>query len=445
MTAADFRARARELLRGRWGMLMPLALLAQLFASAFFIDIVYQVFFSQPYPLPISAYGLTYVVLAPKGAGWAIMALSMLLMLFSGVLAVGLFRALREAAAGGRPSVATLFPMRQAGRVMLMNLLRDLLVGVQLMLLFIPGLIAILRYSMADYLMAENPDMGPIEALRESRVRMRGHKAECFVLSLSFFGWLLLSTLALMLLDELLLGETIFGAPTNPWLYALASLAYNMLGLLVSLPLQLYISGAQFCFFDHCNGANANTWAREEARSEAEPQAEAADSGAAGTASSIEMEAEARALYFSYGCSYNRMRDAGALEQYAALNASRGSEERWRREYAQALMLRFDREPEALDDILSLAAEYAMDDLAGRAIERIERHIRQSSLPDAEVLNMCGRVLAMLTSGAFDENPGFIERRRAQILDMAARLEGILRDEDPDGEWRAALKMIREM
>ena len=59
MTAADFRARARELLRGRWGMLMPLALLAQLFASAFFIDIVYQVFFSQPYPLPISAYGLT--------------------------------------------------------------------------------------------------------------------------------------------------------------------------------------------------------------------------------------------------------------------------------------------------------------------------------------------------------------------------------------------------
>ena len=45
---------------------------------------------------------------------------------------------------------------------------------------------------MAPYLMAENPDLGVLEALRMSKYMMQGHKGRLFVLHLSFIVWFLL-------------------------------------------------------------------------------------------------------------------------------------------------------------------------------------------------------------------------------------------------------------
>lgn len=65
------------------------------------------------------------------------------------------------------------------------------------LLFIIPGIIASLRYSMAYYLVAEDPELGPSEALKKSGEMMMGHKWEFFVLGLSFILWYLLIPLTL--------------------------------------------------------------------------------------------------------------------------------------------------------------------------------------------------------------------------------------------------------
>ena len=68
-------------------------------------------------------------------------------------------------------------------------------------LLIIPSIIFSFMYSQALYIYIENPEMGVIECLRTSRLAMKGHKFELFVLNLSFIGWILLSVLTLGILS----------------------------------------------------------------------------------------------------------------------------------------------------------------------------------------------------------------------------------------------------
>ena len=121
------------------------------------------------------------------------------------------------------------------------------------------------------------------------------------------------------------------------------------------------------------------------------------------------------------------------------------SEQLWLQRYGNALIVRFSHDPGTLDEILELAAEYAMDTLLIRALERIDRHIRRQTLPDTEILNMAGRVLALVVSGTFDEHPDFVQRRREQVSDMADRLEARLREQDGDGGWQRTLALVRQM
>ena len=60
------------------------------------------------------------------------------------------------------------------------------------LLLVIPGIIKALSYSMSMYILAENPEIGALEAINRSKAMMDGHKMELFVLQLSFIGWYLL-------------------------------------------------------------------------------------------------------------------------------------------------------------------------------------------------------------------------------------------------------------
>lgn len=63
------------------------------------------------------------------------------------------------------------------------------------LLFVIPGIIATYRYAMAPYLMAQNPDLGVMEAIGQSKQMMMGHKGRLFLLDLSFIGWAFLSVL----------------------------------------------------------------------------------------------------------------------------------------------------------------------------------------------------------------------------------------------------------
>ena len=70
--------------------------------------------------------------------------------------------------------------------------LRGLFIGLGTILCVIPGIYLSYCYYMVPFILAENPDMKPMEAMRLSKSMMEGHKFDTFILELSFFGWLLL-------------------------------------------------------------------------------------------------------------------------------------------------------------------------------------------------------------------------------------------------------------
>ena len=79
-----------------------------------------------------------------------------------------------------------------APRAVLLRLLQDVLVFAWSLLLFVPGIVAAYRFSLAKYLMIDRPDLSVWACLRESSRLMKGHKWELFRLDLSLLGWTLL-------------------------------------------------------------------------------------------------------------------------------------------------------------------------------------------------------------------------------------------------------------
>lgn len=76
-----------------------------------------------------------------------------------------------------------------------LNLLTAIFVFLWSLLLIIPGIIAALRYSMAYYIMIDNPQLSAFEALDQSKRMMVGFKVERLTLWFSFLGWFLLGVI----------------------------------------------------------------------------------------------------------------------------------------------------------------------------------------------------------------------------------------------------------
>ena len=60
------------------------------------------------------------------------------------------------------------------------------------LLFVIPGIVKSYSYSMMFYVMAENKKIGPQKAMDISKILTQGHKADLFMLDLSFLGWMIL-------------------------------------------------------------------------------------------------------------------------------------------------------------------------------------------------------------------------------------------------------------
>lgn len=63
------------------------------------------------------------------------------------------------------------------------------------MLFVIPGIIASIRYSMAIYILLDDPDKGIMQCLRESKAMTYGYKWKLFVFRLSYIGWAILAAI----------------------------------------------------------------------------------------------------------------------------------------------------------------------------------------------------------------------------------------------------------
>ncbi len=63
------------------------------------------------------------------------------------------------------------------------------------LLLIIPGIIKSFSYTMTFYILADDPDVGVLDAITRSRELMDGNKIKYWCLCWRFFGWFLLSIL----------------------------------------------------------------------------------------------------------------------------------------------------------------------------------------------------------------------------------------------------------
>ena len=203
MKAKDYRAKARRALKGKWIRTALHILLAQAVLSAAGLIVS----FVAMGPLMVSVFrGLDRAVYGAEvttnqlvqipTSFFIIVTLGVLIAgVVQSLLAVGMSNVGRAVLDGQQPGPKLLFPFGLLGKVIAMNLVRAVLVAVQLMLLIAPGVIAMYRYAMADYLLAAHPNLGSIEALRRSARRMKGRKAKLFYLQLSFVGWAALCAL----------------------------------------------------------------------------------------------------------------------------------------------------------------------------------------------------------------------------------------------------------
>lgn len=62
-------------------------------------------------------------------------------------------------------------------------------------LLIIPGIIKWHAYAMAPFIISENPEMKPVEAITQSRKMMNGHKMQLFMAYLTVVGWAIVVSL----------------------------------------------------------------------------------------------------------------------------------------------------------------------------------------------------------------------------------------------------------
>lgn len=97
---------------------------------------------------------------------------------------------------GERAEFITLFDgFSSAGRIIGLNIVMGIFIGLWSMLFVIPGIIASYRYRFALYNLLENPDMGIMEAIDRSKEQTYGYKGQLFLLDLSYLGWGLLASL----------------------------------------------------------------------------------------------------------------------------------------------------------------------------------------------------------------------------------------------------------
>lgn len=62
------------------------------------------------------------------------------------------------------------------------------------LLFVIPGIIAMFRYAMAFFIVADDENCGPLEAITRSKEMMKGNKWKFFCLHWRFVGWWILAT-----------------------------------------------------------------------------------------------------------------------------------------------------------------------------------------------------------------------------------------------------------
>lgn len=209
-SSSEFRRRAREALRGKWPMAAVISYVATLLGAHAAVG-GFNFNFDFNFDLDPEQYsytellrnmdpmvrqflqGLFLILLIVLGVA---VLLSIAQFILGGPVSLGYCKCTLGINDGKEAEFSTLFSQFDRFREgFIMHFLMRLFIALWSLLFVIPGIIKTYSYAMTPYILAENPQFSPKEAITKSRQLMDGHKSELFCLELSFIGWALLSCL----------------------------------------------------------------------------------------------------------------------------------------------------------------------------------------------------------------------------------------------------------
>lgn len=212
--ASDFRSIARDALAGRWGIAVLAGLIASLLGAIpssgpeVKLDISdsganlnysfanQQVYSSSEGWMPelnaVIAGGAVYIIIAA-------IAMAVVFFVLGSVISIGYSRFNLDLVDRRKvPELNTLFGyFNHWKNAALANLIQTVYVFLWSLLFIIPGIMASYSYAMTSYILAENPEMAPSEAIERSKEMMSGNRWRLFCLQFSFIGWGILCSLTL--------------------------------------------------------------------------------------------------------------------------------------------------------------------------------------------------------------------------------------------------------
>jgi uncharacterized membrane protein len=172
----ELMAQARASLSGKWNIAVCTTLVYVLIATIPFMPFISFV------PFIIIPFSENMIILIIGG----------------GPLLLGLTMFFLALSRGKEVRIEQLFKgFRYFGTALAAYLLVIIFTFLWLLLLIVPGIIAAISYSQAFYIIADNPEIGAMNAISKSKKMMYGYKWKYFCLGLRFIGWFLLCILTL--------------------------------------------------------------------------------------------------------------------------------------------------------------------------------------------------------------------------------------------------------
>lgn len=196
MEYSTLRRRARENLRGKWGIAVGAAFVAALFGalvtSSGGISFTQNLDEELLYELPEVI--IQIIALAASVGG----VLGFASFILGGTVQLGYCKFLLSQHDGQPHSLSDLFSQfDRFGTGFAQAFLRGLYVFLWSLLFVFPGIVKSFSYAMTPFLLAEYPELTVSQAITLSRKIMNGHKLDLFFLDLTFIGWSLLNILTL--------------------------------------------------------------------------------------------------------------------------------------------------------------------------------------------------------------------------------------------------------
>lgn len=180
-TISEIKSLAKNSLIGKWGIAVKLTLSFFLINTVF--PIIVEVLFSggfnnwlteeQP-PVSSSIFQTIFpIIIIPFGIAYTWFYLSL--------------------ARNEHPTISKVFEIYKDRKTSLKLIGTSIVIGfftfLWSLLFIIPGIIKSIAYSQTFFILRDNPEMGVLDAITESRKRMNGYKLQFFLLTLSFIGW----------------------------------------------------------------------------------------------------------------------------------------------------------------------------------------------------------------------------------------------------------------